>query len=201
MIRLKIILNSKYLYLILLLLLGIYFLYSNSISRKSNISLDNKTFKGIVTNYKIDKDILTIEVKDKEKIIGYYYFKSLEEINGFNIKLGDTVLLEGEFKIPTNNTVPNLFNYKKYLYHKHIYITMNINSIKKIKDNSNIFYKIKNSINNHISRYKSKAYIETFILGNKSLIDNDTYSTYQSNGISHLFSISGMHITILSTII
>ena len=199
--RLKIILNSKYLYIVLFLILIIYFLYYISIDRKSNISLSNNTYSGIVTNYKIDKELLTIEVKGNEKIIGYYYFKSLDDVNNFDIKLGDTVLLNGIFNIPNNNTVPNLFNYKNYLKHKHIYMTMNIDSIEKIKDNNNFFYRIKNSINRHIYKYKSKAYLETFILGNKNLIDSDTYKMYQSNGISHLFAISGMHITILSVLI
>ena len=71
--RLKIILHSKYLYIILFLSLFLYFLYYINIDRKSNIDLENKSFIGIITNYKIDKDILTIEVKGSEKIIGYYY--------------------------------------------------------------------------------------------------------------------------------
>ena len=34
----------------------------------------------------------------------------------------------------------------------------------------------------------------TFILGNKDYLDKDTISKYQTNGLSHLFALSGMHI-------
>ena len=137
MLRLKTILHSNYFYILLFLLLIIYCFFYYSYTRDTNIDLNSDSFTGIITNYKIDKDLLTLEVKGKEKIVGYYYFKSLEEANSFGskYKLGDKVLLNGSFSIPKNNTVPNLFNYKNYLKYKHIYLTINISSISKIKDN------------------------------------------------------------------
>ena len=199
--RLKIILNSKIFYILLIVITFIYFFAFNNISRKTKIDLNSKIFEGIITNYKIDKNLLTLEIKGKEKIIAYYYFNSLEEINNFNYKLGDKVLLTGTFSIPSNNTIPNGFNYKEYLYHKYIYVVMNADSIKKINNNANWFYHIKNTINDHIDKYKSKNYLKTFIIGDKSLLDKDIYKTYQNNGISHLLAISGMHISLLSTFI
>lgn len=40
-----------------------------------------------------------------------------------------------------------------------------------------------------------------FILGDKSYLSNDIVFSFQEIGISHLFAISGMHITLLSSII
>ena len=197
--KLKTILHSKFFYIIIFIILIVYCFYYFYHPKTSNISLTETQFIGIISNYKIDKDLLTIEVKGSEKIIGYYYFNSESEMLDFSNKynLGDKITLSGSFSISKNNTVPNLFNYKKYLQGKHIYLIMNIDKIIKLEDNHNLFYEIKNTINKHINSYKSKVYLEMFILGDKSMLDDTILTTYQSNGISHLFAISGMHVSLL----
>ena len=44
-------------------------------------------------------------------------------------------------------------------------------------------------------------YLKTFLLGDKSNLSTKVMSSYQENGISHLFAISGMHIALLSSLI
>ena len=44
-------------------------------------------------------------------------------------------------------------------------------------------------------------YLFTFLLGDKSYINQDVLNSYQENGISHLFAISGMHITLLANLL
>ena len=84
---------------------------------------------------------------------------------------------------------------------KNTYYSMNAERIIKVSNNKNIFYSIKNSLINRISKIKKSEYLYAFIFGNTSNIDEDILSSYRDNGISHLFSVSGMHITIISTII
>ena len=102
---------------------------------------------------------------------------------------------------PKNNTIYNIFNYKEYLYNKRIYKIITINNL--IIDNSNLsyFYKIKNYINNQIKYRNNSEYIKAFILGDKSGIDEGTYNSFKTLGITHLFAISGMHITLFSSTI
>ena len=84
---------------------------------------------------------------------------------------------------------------------KNTYFSMKVDNIKLIEKNKNIFYKIKNNLIKRISKIKRNDYLNTFILGDSSYIDDKVLESYRINGISHLFSVSGMHITLLSTLI
>ena len=119
-----------------------------------------------------------------------------------DISLGDKVAITGYLKEPSNNTIPNLFNYKKYLYYNNIHYTMTAKDIKKISNNTNIIYYLRELISLRIDKiFKSSEYIKTFILGDTSMLDAEISNSYRQNGISHLFSISGMHISLFASII
>ena len=193
--RLKIVLQSNYFYLLLFILLIIYILISTVLIRyKSNIKTNY--YEGIITNISIKNDKVSFIIKGKEKIKGTYYIKN-NDINYYDY-LGCYVRITGKKIELNNNTIPNNFNYKNYLYNNHIYTSYSIDNIELLKE-SNIFYKIKTNIYLRIDNYKEdiKPYLNIFILGDKSLLDNDTYNIFKENGICHLFSISGMHISLL----
>ncbi len=185
----------KRLRIILIFSFIILFLYN--LNPRSKYSLDEKNVVGVIDKYKFNGNKLEMEVKGKERIICNLYFNTIEEKEEYmkKIKLGQTVYLEGVMKEPSQNTNKYLFNYKKYLLSKKIYYTF---TIKKIDINENISmqYKIKNSLFDRIEKLNS-PYLYAFILGDTSFIDSSIKSTYQSNGISHLLAISGMHITLL----
>ena len=100
-----------------------------------------------------------------------------------------------------SNTNFNLFNYKNYMLSKNTYHSMNVENIILIDKNKNIFYEIKNYLINRIRKIKCYEYLNTFILGDSSYIDDEVVESYRTNGISHLFSVSGMHISLLSSLI
>ncbi len=202
--KLKIILHCNYIYLLLFLITLVYsFIYICVINHNSLLNSNMDTFSGKITSIKVTDNLLKMELKGVEKIIANYYFKDDDEKAFFitNYELGDTISVKGEFSIPKNNTVPSTFNYKKYLERKNIYYLISVDSYEKIKDNTSIFYKIKNSVIRHISNYKSSSYLYVFILGSTDCVSANSLSSYQENGISHLLAISGMHISLLSGII
>ena len=84
---------------------------------------------------------------------------------------------------------------------KNTHFNMSVDNIILIEKNKNIFYKMKTYLINRISNIKKYEYLNTFILGDSSYIDDTLLESYRINGISHLFSVSGMHITLLSSII
>ena len=84
---------------------------------------------------------------------------------------------------------------------KNTYYSIFADKIKILKYNSNIFYKIKTILINHIEKIKYSEYLKIFILGDNKYLDKTIKESFKINGISHLFSVSGMHISLLSTII
>ena len=198
LIRLKNILRSRYLFKILLVLSLVYIFLFIKFDKKESVytDLDNE-FIGIVTSYKYDNERYTIYLKSAEELIVYF-----DVITKLDIKYGDKLQVNGSISKPKNNTIPNLFNYKKYLERKKIYNIVYADSVKKISNNENIIYYIKNKLIERIDNIpKSKMYIKAFVLGLKDEINKDVLSSYSENGISHLFAISGMHISLFSMVI
>ena len=196
--RLKYILQHRYYVKTVTALVLISILIFTLIYQKKSTLKGNETeIQGIVYKKKINTDKVTLYLKSKEKIVVNYYAK--EKIN---ISLGDEIKVIGNLKIPSNNTIPNMFNYKKYLYYNDIHYIMTANKIKKISNNTNVIYHLRELISLRIDKiYKSNEYIKIFILGDTSMIDDNIIESYRQNGISHLFSISGMHISLFASII
>ena len=204
MIRLKRILQHRYFFGVLAFCFILYSLFVYYfINFNSYYNGFEKSLQGTVNSYNINGDKLTIYLKAKEIVIVNYYFKSLNEKTYFedNLKLGDLISVAGELEEPERNRVFNGFDYKKYLYNKHIFYLMNANNISIMEKNSELLFYFKNLVMDRINSIsKSKGYIMTFILGDKSFIDNEVKESYQDNGISHLFAVSGMHISLFAGI-
>ena len=192
MLRLRKILLLDYLYLSITLIVLLITIMRLSIPLKSNYNEKSTSFIGIVTKVIIKNEKVTIYVKNKETVIATYYDSKC------NLKLGDKVKVLGSFKTPSTNTTEYLFDYRKYLKVRRIFYLIEVDSIKVIKSNRNIYYYLKQKI---IDRLDYNPYLFTFILGDKSYLESNIKRSYQSNGISHLFSISGMHTALLISII
>ncbi len=192
--KLKTILQSKILYYFLLLLALITYLITNNLNHISTYnSFNNEKF--IITNITKKDYGYKLDLKGKEKVIGYIYENN--NISFTNYNLGDKVKITGTTTDITNNTVPNTFNYKKYLASNKIYNVIEITNITKEENNKNIFYSIKDKLLKRGKKLKkSYPYINSLIFGNNNYIEEDILNTYRENGISHLFAISGLHISI-----
>lgn len=185
---------------ILILFITIYVTVLRIVFEKEySISDINLPVISIINNYSIDGNKLVVDLS-KYNIRGTYYIKTKQEKKYLekNIKVGDKYKITGTISLPNTPTTKGLFNYKNYLKTKKINYLIEITSINKISNNKNIIYLLKNIIINQI---KNNPYLNTFLLGNKSYLNEETIYSFQENGISHLFAISGMHITLLSNIV
>ncbi len=169
-----------------------------NINVKSKYNINDNKFYGVVIDYKINDDYVSFVIKGREKIKCNYYLNNNEVID---IKYGDKVLLDGTLSIPKNNTIPNTFNYKKYLNNNNIYYLLTVDNVISVERSKNIFYKFKNIIKSRIDNIDKSGYLEAFIMGNKSNIDKNIFNTYKNNGVMHIFSVSGMHISILASVV
>ncbi len=193
--KLKILLLLK----ILFLCISITLIIVKFLTFKTKPLPNKNEFIGEILDVKIKNEKITIKLNTDEKILINYYIKKNE--NYSNLKIGSIIKVEGKLDYPKKNTNFNLFNYKNYLLSEKIYFVLTANKITYIKDTDNIFFKAKNLLINYINNFKTKDYLYTFILGNTSLLEQDTKESFQNNGISHLFAVSGMHITLISTLL
>ena len=190
--KLKIILVFK----IIFLVLSVFYIFGYYFNHKSKYFGNEKEFYGYIKNIKVDGDKLNLVIYAKENLNVNYYFNTEDEKNNFDLKIGDYVKFYGELTVPSTNTNFNLFNYKKYLLSKKIYYSVKCSKIEKIKD-GNILYKMKNIIIKKIDKIPNNSYIKALIIGDNSDIDTEYINSYRSNGISHLFAISGMHVSFI----
>ena len=193
MLQLRKILLLDNLYIILLIIVIILLILRLSLPVKSEYTSSTNSLTGIVLKKVYKDEKLTLIVKQREKVLVSKYSKT-----DLNINLGDKIYIKGKFQIPPNNTSEYLFNYRKYLKHNNINYIVKARKITKLSDNKSIYYSIKQIIINHLG---NEAYLNTFLLGDKSFIKTDIQNSFQENGISHLFAISGMHISLLATTI
>ncbi len=197
--KLRKILLSNNLYYFIFLISVLYIFVYDKLYIPQKIKIE-EFYNLKINNYNIDGNKLTLEFNN---LRGTYYFEKENDLNYFkeNYNLGDTIEVKGTLESPSNNTIPNTFNYKDYLYHKKINYILKIDSFRKVNNNKNILLKIKNFILKRIENTKYNSYLYAFILGKSSYIDSESYNNYKINGVTHLFALSGLHVSLFSSII
>ena len=103
--------------------------------------------------------------------------------------------------VSSNNTIPKAFNYRKYLKNKDIYYTVKISSIEVIGSDVSFINRVRNWLCDWIDKFDSTGYVKGFVLGIKDNINKDEYSKFQLIGVTHLFAISGMHISVILVVL
>lgn len=115
-----------------------------------------------------------------------------------NVKLGMVIEVQGEERIIEENHIPNAFNYKEYFYNS-LYIgefKKQSLEIKKQSFSINIF-------NDYMKKYLEKYFkdesliiLKAFIIGDNSCFEDSLKEAIKTNGIVHLFALSGLHISL-----
>ena len=200
--KLRIILQYDFICLLILFLIIILSLIRCNINHPSKYDLNEEIFEGMLISKSFDGDKFSFIIKGKEKIKCNYYLNSEEEKNYFDsIDLGITLKLKGNLSETSSNTIPNNFNYKKYLRINRINYILNVKNIEIVSKNVDPIFYIKNIIIKKIKKCNNSDYLMMFIIGDKSLIDDEQYNIYSDLSVTHVFAISGLHISILSSLL
>ena len=184
------------------------FIRSNYIIKTSIYAGDEKVIKGTIIDYKMtdtkySMTVLTNKDENKEKVLANIYLNDNDSILKTKVsdfKIGDRVVLKGNLNKPLSNTIPNTFNYQKYLYCQKIYYLFTVKEILSAENSNNYFYKLQDFVYKRCEDTDNKGYLTMLIYGKKN-IDADTYSSLQNLGVVHLFAISGLHISIFTFIL
>lgn len=198
--KLKIILQSNVFYIGFFLFLAFYiFFFTNILKYETKIPTYTKEITAKIVSFSIDGDKLSLLLKAKEKISATYYIKSEEEKEELenSLKVGQTLKLNGETKEVIGMTISNTFDYKKYLYHEKIYFCFQASKLEIMDYPIGFFNTIKNKVEERIIKLGNHSYLRAFIIGDKTLIDHEEYENIMENGVSHLFALSGMHLSFL----
>ena len=160
--KLKIILNSNVFYLILLVFSLIYIIKYTKVD--SNYNLDTRYVIGYVSNIEVSDKNIIYTVKNKENVRVYFNKSNM------NINLGDKIKASGTLSSYEENSIFNLFNYKKYMLSKKTYYKMHADNITILKKNTSLLYELKKYIIKRIDKLKTREYLYSFILGYNNYI-------------------------------
>ncbi len=167
-----------------------------------------------ISHIKINTDTINIYNEDHMKIDKILVYVKKESMK--NVSVGKNVVVHSSlsaFAKPTNPGQFNEYNYyvkqQGYSYKTYIDSTENIRELKN--KNISVYYRLKSKLYNIknmlIKQYykildKDKAAIVVgMMLGERSLITEETKDVYERMGISHILSISGLHISFIGMIL
>lgn len=174
----------------LLFLFILIFIRIQFINNNSNFNLNDTEFIGRINLIDKKKDYIKVGINvNGENLSGNLYNQKI------HLKYNDLVKINGVLKEIEETDNFYAFSYKDYLKRHNQFFAIKINSIELIQKNSNAFYYIKNLIIQKIKTLDNSNYLYAFLLGDTSYIDSNVLESYRTNGISHLFAISGMHLS------
>ncbi len=122
-------------------------------------------------------------------------------------ELGDSVIFKGNLSLPSQNSNPGFFNYKRYLQSKGIGYTASgdRSELRVLESNNSIFYSLRSGFINFVAmrfdkglRPENASFMKGLILGDSRLLDKDEYELYKDMGLAHLLAVSGLHIGLIA---
>ncbi|MFH1868049.1 MAG: ComEC/Rec2 family competence protein [Candidatus Omnitrophota bacterium] len=125
---------------------------------------------------------------------------------------GDTIVISGEMKRPRAAESAGGFDYAGYLARKKIYTIIDVRSDDKIafpeKDKDffikEFIYRFREKIENLIKKnltVEDASILNAMLIGRRSVLSEGLKEKFRKTGTSHILSVSGLHVGLLSSII
>lgn len=185
--------KSKDIFSITIVISGLFLIvFFDTLNEPSCLDANQNDFTATVqsvkqTNYGIQAVILY----QNEKIL-------LHSKKPHSLKSGMTIQVSGVLEKPSPSYIPNAFNYKEYLRYQKIHYVLSAENIIILNEQFHM-NQINETIQDYFDQYPMivKTYLNAFILGNDDYFSASNKLNITRLGISHLFAISGLHISIL----
>ncbi len=177
---------------ICMILISFYLIYQFQYHRLYKVE-DHKKITCIISNipdYKSDYVRFYCKANKNRMLI---YVQSTK----LNLRLGDVIEMESNIKPVKVNTIPNQFNYAKYLRSHHIAYQNYVTDVQFIRKINRLDYQLINKIQDYYETSPIKEYLLSFIIGDKKAISDEFSDHAQNLNISHLFVVSGFHVSFL----
>jgi len=116
---------------------------------------------------------------------------------------GQTVEIFGRLAPPSPPTVPHRFNFKDFLRNQGIHLTIHTSELAVVEANFSPWrfqYELADWIRGRFPPLTA-SYLQSFFLGLRDDMDEETMDIYDDLGILHVFAISGVHVTLLSGVV
>ena len=121
-----------------------------------------------------------------------------------SLKIGQQIILEGTFSHFATATNPGEFDVQAYYGAKGIGGRVRKSQILAVGEKYSFLreklYGFRQVLHDRLTEVfpaKEASVMQTLLLGEKDELDRDVKELYQKNGIAHILSISGLHITLL----
>lgn len=177
------------------------------VHHKSTVNIQGKILD---KNYQINSDketVLVCLVKTTPKLNQLNKEKEIIQCtfpSDTDVFIGQTVLVNGKFYAPKEAMNPGEFDQKEYYAVNHIvgnlYDTKLIRASKKYSKGAEALFRTRKKLHDRIYLLydeTSASILATLILGEKKGLEEETKELYQTSGIIHILSISGLHISFL----
>lgn len=151
----------------------------------------------------MEPDGMTVWLTDTNYLDTGIILVSFEAETSFSI--GNTILLENNYKIrePETPSNPGQFDARLYYQTKGIGLLCYAREAELVRDDvrplSQLLYELQKAFSDRIRRLfpeDKSGVLEAMLLGNKTDLEAETRSLYQKSGMSHLLAISGLHVSV-----
>lgn len=175
---------------------SIFFVFLSYQRPISNVHYKEKSYEGTIVSKQKIQDSFLLEVKGKKKF-QLFISKDVRK-NTTSLTVGDRISFSGTMeKIEDLTYQFSTTSYKKSLARKGIFYRIYVKQLSLLPQR-NWIEKIRKKLYQYLETFsQTKAYLKTFLLGDSKEIKMIVKESYQSIGISHLFALSGLHISSL----
>ncbi len=203
-------LRKKVLLFPVIFVIGFSFVYFSFIElqNKTQLSPIKSTYVTITNPIRIDGDSLTTIGKiNKESVAIRYKLHSEREKEHSRLQIGMTCFVNGELKKPSEGTNPYSFDYENYLRTKKIYWQLVISKIETCQQHSSLLNGLQNyreSLLHYTESHFPKeivGIVQALLFGEQSQMDEFVLDSYSQLGLVHLLAISGLHVTLLISMV